>query len=83
MMPKVIVDKERCKGCELCTHSCPQHILSMSKEFNSKGYFYAAVHDQPRCIGCRLCAIVCPDIAIEVGVNGTIYNFYAYDGVVR
>ncbi len=77
-MPKVIVDKEMCKGCELCTRACPQQILAMSKEFNAKGYFYACVQDQPRCIGCRLCAIHCPDVAIQIGVNGTMYHFFDY-----
>ncbi len=77
-MPKILVDKDRCKGCELCTFACPQQILGMSKEFNVKGYFYASVLDPPRCIGCRLCAITCPDVAIKVGVNGTQYNFFRY-----
>ncbi|MBW2526108.1 MAG: 4Fe-4S binding protein, partial [Deltaproteobacteria bacterium] len=35
-MPKVIVDENRCKGCELCTRACPQQILAMSKDFNTK-----------------------------------------------
>jgi 2-oxoglutarate ferredoxin oxidoreductase subunit delta len=77
-MPKIIVHKDKCKGCELCNTACPQQILGMSKEFNAKGYFYASVVDQPRCIGCRLCAINCPDVAIEVGVHGTQYNFFPY-----
>jgi 2-oxoglutarate ferredoxin oxidoreductase subunit delta len=77
-MPKVIVDKDRCKGCEMCTRACPQRILAMSKDFNTKGYFYACVVEQPRCIGCRLCAITCPDVAIEIGINGTQYNFFPY-----
>ena len=77
-MPKVLIDKDRCKGCELCTHSCPQQILGMSRDFNAKGYFYAQVQDQPRCIGCRLCAVTCPDLAVEVGVNGTQYVFFDY-----
>lgn len=77
-MPRVIVDKDRCKGCELCNRACPQRILAMSKDFNTKGYFYARVVEQPRCIGCRLCAITCPDVAIEVGINGTQYNFFSY-----
>ncbi len=77
-MPKVLIDKDRCKGCALCTDACPQKILGMSKAFNAKGYFYAQVEQQPRCIGCRLCAVTCPDVAIQVGVNGTQYNFFAY-----
>ena len=77
-MPKVLISKDRCKGCELCTRACPQRILAMSQEFNAKGYFYATVSEPPRCIGCRLCAITCPDVAIDVGINGTQYNFFQY-----
>jgi len=63
---KVEIDKDRCKGCELCTHACPKDVLAMSKEINNKGYFFAAVANQPVCIGCRFCAFVCPEVAIEV-----------------
>jgi len=77
-MPQVVIDRDRCKGCELCMHACPQEIIAMSKEINVKGYFFAEVVDQPRCIGCRLCAIVCPDVAIEVAVNGVQYQFFEY-----
>jgi Fe-S-cluster-containing hydrogenase component 2 len=36
------------------------------------------VFDDSRCIGCRICAIVCPDVAIEVYVEGTHYELFAY-----
>ena len=36
-MPKVAVDRGRCKGCERCIVACPQGVLEMSKEFNEKG----------------------------------------------
>ncbi len=65
-MPKVVIDKERCKGCELCVTACPKNILAMSEDLNEKGYFYAKVIDQPACILCHFCAISCPDTAIEV-----------------
>ena len=77
-MPKVVIDNDRCKGCELCTFACPQDIIKMSRNINTKGYFYAEVIDQPRCIGCRLCAITCPDVAIEVYVNGVQYVYFDY-----
>ncbi len=77
-MPKVNIDRDRCKGCELCTQACPQEIIKMSKNINLKGYFYAEVVDQSRCIGCRLCAISCPDVAIDVLINGVQYVYFEY-----
>ena len=66
-MPRVTIDPNRCKGCELCARACPQQIIRMSREINVKGYFYAEVFDQPRCIGCTLCGLTCPDLAITIG----------------
>jgi 2-oxoglutarate ferredoxin oxidoreductase subunit delta len=77
-VPRVEIERDRCKGCELCIHACPQSILDMSKTINAKGYFFAQVAEQPRCIGCRLCALVCPDVAIQVGLNGVAYRYFDY-----
>jgi 2-oxoglutarate ferredoxin oxidoreductase subunit delta len=77
-MALVLIEKDRCKGCELCVRACPQEILSMSREINTKGYFYAQVAEQPRCIGCRICAITCPDVAIRIFAHGVQYRFFAY-----
>jgi 2-oxoglutarate ferredoxin oxidoreductase subunit delta len=77
-MPKIEVNQERCKGCERCTDACPQQIIGMSDKLNTKGYKYAVVFDRSRCIGCRICAIICPDVAIEVYVEGTHYQFFQY-----
>ncbi|MDY0003688.1 MAG: 4Fe-4S binding protein [Polyangia bacterium] len=77
-MPKVLIERDRCKGCELCNAACPQKILGMSKEINAKGYFCAQVIDYTRCIGCRLCAISCPDVAITVRAHGVRYNLFEY-----
>ncbi len=77
-MPLVNIKPNICKGCELCVRACPQQIIAMSDEINSKGYFYAKVVHQPRCIGCKLCAVTCPDVAIDVQVNGVQYEYYPY-----
>ena len=77
-MPKIVIDPGRCKGCERCVEACPQHVIAMSRELNEKGYFYAYPANQPFCIGCRLCAITCPDVAVEVFVHGTQYQFFNY-----
>jgi 2-oxoglutarate ferredoxin oxidoreductase subunit delta len=74
----IVIERDLCKGCELCVHACPQKILGMGKEINAKGYFFASVVEQKRCIGCRLCCITCPDMAITMQVSGTMYHYFAY-----
>jgi 2-oxoglutarate ferredoxin oxidoreductase subunit delta len=77
-MPNIKVLKDRCKGCERCKEDCPMEIIHMSKELNTKGYFYATVPDSSKCIGCATCGMTCPDLAIEVQANGARYCFFDY-----
>ncbi|MFZ2349523.1 MAG: ferredoxin family protein [Candidatus Bipolaricaulis sp.] len=63
---KVVVDRERCKGCGLCVAVCPFGVLDLSKDYNSSGYAVAAAVHPEACTGCALCAQTCPDVAIEV-----------------
>ena len=63
---KVVFDRERCKGCELCKSFCPKKIIEMDTVVNAKGYCPAMITQQELCIGCQSCATVCPDCAIEI-----------------
>ncbi|MEI6602003.1 MAG: 4Fe-4S dicluster domain-containing protein [Clostridia bacterium] len=66
-MALVTFDKERCKGCELCTTVCPKKIVIMNEEeINKKGFYTAGVKEMSLCIGCGFCAMICPDCVIEV-----------------
>jgi 2-oxoglutarate ferredoxin oxidoreductase subunit delta len=63
----VIVDEDRCKGCELCIPACPAKILKQAEgRFNAKGYRPIEVTDPEECTGCAICAIVCPDVVFTV-----------------
>lgn len=62
----IVVDTDRCKGCDLCVAACPLHIISLAKEVNAKGYNYARQSTDDVCNGCASCAVVCPDGCISV-----------------
>ena len=64
----VVVDTERCKGCDLCVQACPQSVLELDAKVNSKGYYYATMVNED-CVGCMACGMVCPDAVI------TVYRF--------
>lgn len=63
----VVINEERCKGCNLCVMACPADVLALqSKEVNNRGYHFAYMANEQACIGCSSCAVVCPDGCIEV-----------------
>jgi 2-oxoglutarate ferredoxin oxidoreductase subunit delta len=63
----VVVNRERCKGCELCMVACPSGVLKLhSREVNNKGYHYVYMENPEACTGCASCGIVCPDGCLAV-----------------
>ena len=68
---KIVIDRDRCKGCELCIEHCPNHRIELEKALNKKGYtparFREKVEENEKgCTACAQCATVCPEVAIEV-----------------
>ena len=66
IMPKIEIDRERCKGCGLCVMYCPRSCISQDKSVNKKGAYPAIFLNKEKCTGCSFCAIICPDMCIEV-----------------
>jgi len=68
---KIIIDRERCKGCQICIDVCPTENIKVDESLNKKGYYPARPKadnkdDQQDCTACTQCATVCPEVAIEV-----------------
>ena len=60
----VVIETERCKGCELCIPACPPKVLRMSGSHNAMGLPYPEL--LAGCTGCGACLLVCPDFCFEV-----------------
>ncbi len=67
MRGTIVVDENRCKGCELCRYVCPKELIEIADYFTPRGYRPARLNDpQEQCTGCLLCSTICPDAAITV-----------------
>ncbi len=65
-MSKIVINKDKCKGCFLCIEFCPKKILIVDKDLNKLGYSSVKMDNKGECSGCCICAIMCPDSCIEV-----------------
>jgi 2-oxoglutarate ferredoxin oxidoreductase subunit delta len=67
MKGAIVVNTDRCKGCQLCIVACPQKVIALAqKKVNVHGYPYVEPAMAELCTGCTSCAIVCPDGCITV-----------------
>ena len=70
MTTTIRLDRENCKGCELCFAFCPKKILEADKSYlNRAGVHPATCIDESACIACGNCALMCPDGIITIEKN--------------
>jgi len=60
------IEKDWCKGCEICVIRCPVQALEISTELNKRGVYPPKLKEENECNFCRLCELLCPDFAITV-----------------
>jgi len=66
----VMVDSDRCKGCELCIVACPTGSLEIEKSLNRLGYHPVAFLPETGCTGCGVCYYACPEpAALSVAIK--------------
>ena len=58
--PRVEIEAECCKGCELCISQCPPKVLAMNNTVNHMGYV-TAEYTGDGCTGCGFCFYACPE----------------------
>ena len=54
------INREWCKGCEICAEFCPENALALDELEKA----FLAYPD--KCTGCGMCELRCPDLAIEL-----------------
>lgn len=55
----LVVDKEKCTGCGICTEVCPHAVLAIEEK-------KAVITEKRRCMECGACSLNCPFGAITV-----------------
>jgi len=66
------VDRELCKGCQLCKLVCPRGAISLVPAQSTDGRALPPLVDvdESKCDFHGICAVVCPFSAIKITVNG-------------
>lgn len=66
-MAYIKIDRDKCKGCELCILYCPNKLIHVLGGLNKHGVHVVKFkNNENKCTGCSMCAAICPDCAIEV-----------------
>ena len=64
----LIMDKEKCTGCGLCTIDCPTKALTISQ--NGEGDTYQFLFRREACNTCGVCEKSCPENCLQLVEQG-------------
>lgn len=82
---KIVIDREKCNGCEACVGACPQMVIEMVPA-EATNFIPCSSKDDEKstldkcgfgCIGCADCALACPEGAIEMVKGNKIDGRFA------
>jgi len=65
---EIRIDKDKCKGCNICIEVCQAEVLDISGKTNPHGYLPPQIKNIDNCTGCGICEMLCPDFAIRVSI---------------
>jgi len=68
----LILDKERCVGCEICRITCPREAIDVSKPTKIEGEKLnkpIVTIDETKCSFCGICNAICPFGALALTLN--------------
>ena len=57
-----IINKNKCKGCKICSRICPTNAIMM--KYDNRGELYAEI-DYKKCVFCNKCITACPYSVVE------------------
>jgi 4Fe-4S ferredoxin len=70
---ELVVDHEKCCGCQICVKVCPQEAIALSAAELAEGRLTRKPRvdiDPAKCTFCGECVVLCPTHALTLTVNG-------------
>lgn len=55
---RIVINRQWCKRCGLCSHFCPKNLLSIENN-------QVVMSDSSKCNGCLRCSYYCPDFSLH------------------